>query len=38
MAWTLIAFPKTLIEAVRYFADVQVCHDFMVALRWPDGA
>lgn len=30
-------FPTTLIEAVRYFADPQVCHDTMVALRWPEG-
>lgn len=30
--------PTTLIEAVRYFADLQVCHEFMVNLRWPDGA
>lgn len=31
------AFPQTLIEAIRYFSDKQVCHDFMAALRWPDG-
>ena len=30
-------FPKTLIEAVRYFADKQTAFDFMVKLRWPDG-
>lgn len=29
--------PATLVEAIRYFADAQVCHDFMVNLRWPDG-
>src|SRR5205809_4893058 len=29
--------PNTLIEAIRYFSDVQTCHDFMVNLRWPDG-
>ncbi len=29
--------PKTLIEAIRYFADPDVCLDFMVSLRWPDG-
>ena len=29
-------FPKTLIEAVRHFADPQVAFDFMVKLRWPD--
>lgn len=30
-------FPKTLVEAVRHFADKQVAFDFMVQLRWPDG-
>jgi transposase-like protein len=30
--------PRTLIEAVAYFADPQVAHDFFVALRWPNGA
>lgn len=29
--------PKTLIGAIRHFADPQVCHDFMVSLRWPNG-
>ena len=29
--------PTTLIEAIRYFADPDVCLDFMVSLRWPDG-
>jgi len=29
--------PKTLVEAVRYFKDPDVCLQFMVALRWPDG-
>ena len=29
--------PETLQEAVIYFSDKQACHDFMVALRWPDG-
>jgi transposase-like protein len=29
--------PQTLIEAIRYFSDAQVCHDFMVKMRWPDG-
>ena len=29
--------PKTLIDAVRYFSDPDVCLDFMVSLRWPDG-
>ena len=29
--------PKTLLEAVAYFSDPQVAHDFFVAQRWPDG-
>src|SRR5689334_897043 len=29
--------PKTLIEAVRYFADPANCDAFMVAMRWPNG-
>jgi transposase-like protein len=29
--------PQTLIEAIRYFSDPDVCQDFMVSLRWPDG-
>lgn len=28
---------KTLIQAVRYFSDPQVCIDTVAALRWPDG-
>ncbi len=29
--------PRTLLEATRYFADPQVCIDFVAKLRWPDG-
>jgi len=29
--------PKTLREAIRYFADEQVCIDTVAKLRWPDG-
>jgi transposase-like protein len=29
--------PKTLQEAVLYFADFENCKAFMVCLRWPDG-
>lgn len=29
--------PKTLIEAVRYFADLSVCHELMRSIKWPDG-
>ena len=31
------AFPKSLLEATRYFADLDVCVDFMAEMRWPDG-
>lgn len=29
--------PETLIEAVRHFADPNVCHRYMVSVKWPDG-
>lgn len=29
--------PTTLMEAVRYFSDEQVCIDFVASLRWTDG-
>jgi len=29
--------PETLIDAIRYFSDPDVCLDFMARLRWPDG-
>jgi transposase-like protein len=29
--------PKTLQEAMVYFANPENCHEFMVRLRWPDG-
>jgi transposase-like protein len=29
--------PETLVEAVRYFADPDVCLSFLAELRWPDG-
>lgn len=29
--------PQTLIEAVRYFSDKKVCHDYMIQIKWPDG-
>src|SRR2546429_166385 len=34
---TEIKFPKTLHEAIKYFADPDVAHRFFVMLRWPDG-
>jgi hypothetical protein len=29
--------PKTLPEAVRYFADTKTCNDFMRDVKWPGG-
>jgi len=29
--------PKTLIEAVQTFSSLDVCHTYMVKLKWPDG-
>jgi transposase-like protein len=29
--------PKTFIEAVKYFADEQVCIDSFAGMRWPNG-
>src|ERR1700744_2283542 len=29
--------PQSLLQATRYFADPDVCVDFVAALRWPDG-
>ncbi len=29
--------PETLLEAIRYFADQDICLEFMKELRWPDG-
>ena len=29
--------PKTLQEAIQYFADLDNCREFMIADRWPDG-
>lgn len=28
---------KTLIEAVRYFADPAACNAYMRKIKWPDG-
>ena len=30
-------FPKTLQEAIRHFSDPEVCHQYLVKLRWPSG-
>ncbi len=32
-----IITPSTLVKAIRYFSDPDVCLKFMVAIRWPDG-
>ena len=29
--------PQTLIEAVRYYADMDVCHELMIKVKWPTG-
>src|SRR5689334_18818512 len=29
--------PKTLVDAVRYFADPNNCREYLVSRRWPDG-
>jgi transposase-like protein len=31
------AAPKTLLQAIRYFADPDVALNFLASLRWPDG-
>ncbi len=30
-------FPTTLLEAVNYFSDLDVCVQFVAKMRWPDG-
>ncbi|HUE12874.1 MAG TPA: IS1595 family transposase [Planctomycetaceae bacterium] len=29
--------PKTLLQAVRYFSDLDVCNEYMKGIKWPDG-
>ena len=29
--------PETLMEAVRYFADLEICDLYMRRIKWPDG-
>jgi transposase-like protein len=31
------AIPETLLEAVRHFSDLDVSHEYLVRLKWPDG-
>lgn len=30
-------FPKSLLQATRYFSDMDVCIDFVATMRWPNG-
>ena len=32
-----MAKPSNLVEAIRYFADLDVATDYVAGLRWPDG-
>jgi transposase-like protein len=32
-----VSTPKTLVEAVRHFSDPDVCHEYMVGVKWADG-
>jgi transposase-like protein len=32
-----MAEPKTLLEAVRHFTNLDVCNQYMIDLKWPDG-
>ena len=34
---TTATWPKTLQDAIVYFADLDRCQEFLAALRWPDG-
>ena len=29
--------PTSLLDAVRHFSDLDVCHEYMVRIKWPDG-
>lgn len=29
--------PQTLLDAARHFADPDVCHEYMISIRWPNG-
>jgi transposase-like protein len=31
------AKPQSLVEAIRYFSDLDVCTEYMARLRWPNG-
>src|SRR5688572_14466810 len=32
-----IAFPETLMEAIKYFSDTDTALNFVASIRWPDG-
>ncbi len=34
---TLAKLPTSLIEAIRYFSDLDVCTEYVAKLRWPNG-
>lgn len=29
--------PQTLVDAVKHFSSLDTCHEYLVALKWPDG-
>jgi transposase-like protein len=33
----VLRVPPTLVEAIRYFADPEICVRFVAAVRWPNG-
>ncbi len=33
----MIDHPETLLQAVRYFADMEICNDYMRRIKWPRG-
>jgi transposase-like protein len=37
MSESVESLPTTLLEAIRYFADPEVCVQFVAKMRWPDG-
>ena len=36
-AESILKDPETLLEAVRYFGDLDRCHAYMVKIKWPSG-
>lgn len=35
--WSIAVEPQSLLEAVKYFADLDVCNAYMRKIKWPDG-